>query len=30
MPSQIREGWGIGHDDKNMYITEGSNKVYAV
>ncbi|CDW87324.1 glutamine cyclotransferase [Stylonychia lemnae] len=30
MPADIKEGWGITHDNDYLYISEGSNKIFAV
>ena len=30
MPDEIKIGWGIAHDEDNLYITNGSNKIFVV
>lgn len=30
LPLEIKEGWGITHDNDYLYISEGSNKIFVV
>jgi len=30
MPKEIREGWGITHDDQFLYVTDGSSTIFVV
>lgn len=28
MPTQMKEGWGLTHDDKYLYASDGSDTIF--
>ena len=30
MPSQMKEGWGLTHDDEKMYASDGTPHIYVI
>jgi len=30
MPPEMEEGWGMTHDDKYIYTTDGTDKLFTI